>query len=259
MEIKLINNIVHLKQEYYINTIYEGLSKDEKSIIKKRLYPGNNYIIDYINEENEETIDLLSLIGKLRYVIDCTRIDCMAALGIISENCTKANFQQVKLAYQILSFLYTTKDYVLKLHASRDKDLKLYAFCDASHNIGNGHSRLGGAFYLTYEIAPISCFSKKDIAVSNSAMEAEIRALDRTVRQIIIYRELLNELNYYQTEPTIIYTDSKASVEYFKHYRNSRKLRHIMKLIHTIRNAVNERIIKLVYIKTEYNVADTVY
>ncbi len=29
-----------------------------------------------------------------------------------------------------------------------------------------------------------------------------------------------------------------------------------MKLIHTIRNAVNERIIKLVYIRTEYNVAD---
>ncbi len=73
---------------------------------------------------------------------------------------------------------------------------------------------------------------------------------------MIIYRELLNELNYYQTEPTIIYTDSKASVEYFKHYRNSKKLRHFMKLIHTIRNAVNERIIKLVYIKTEYNVAD---
>ena len=29
-----------------------------------------------------------------------------------------------------------------------------------------------------------------------------------------------------------------------------------MKLIHTIRNAVNERIIKLVSIRTEYNVAD---
>ncbi len=56
------------------------------------------------------------------------------------------------------------------------------------------YSRLGGVLYLTYESAPISCFSKKDIAVSNSAMEAEIRAWDRTVRQIIIYRELLSEL-----------------------------------------------------------------
>jgi hypothetical protein len=183
-------------------------------------------------------------------------MDGMAALGIISEKATEANLEKVKLAYQLLSFLYTTKNYMLKLHAEYDKDLILFAFSDASNNIGNGNSRLAGVFYLSYESGAISCFSKKDITLSNSAMEAEVRSIDRTVRQIIVYRQLLKEIGHEQINPTIIYTDSEATVNFFKHYRSSKKLKHIMKLVHMIRNAVNKRLVQLVFIKSEYNVAD---
>ncbi len=259
VEIVKSYDTVYLKQENYIKDIIKNLTKSEQEFIKNREYPLNpNYkITDIMDiEEETETLNILSLIGKLRYVIDCTRIDAMATLGMVSEHATEATYSQVSAAFKLLSFLYTTRVLSLKLHSNRENDLTLFAFCDASHNVGNGKSRLGGVFYLSYESGPISCYSKKDIAVSNSAMEAEVRSIERTVRQIIIYRELLEELGHKQLEPTIIYTDSEASVKFFKHYRNSKKLRHIMKLIHTIRVAINDRIIKLVYIKTEYNVAD---
>jgi hypothetical protein len=183
-------------------------------------------------------------------------MDGMATLGIISEKATKANYDKFKLAYELLSFLYTTRDYLLKLHSAKDKDLELFAFCDASFNIGDGQSRLGAAFYLGYESGAFNCFSKKEVVLSNSPMEAEVRAIERTIRQIVTYRELLAELGYVQLKPTILYTDSKASVEYFKHYRSSKRLKHIMKLVHLIRHAVNEKYIKLVFINAEYNVAD---
>ena len=259
VEIVKSYDTIYLKQENYIKDIIKNLTRSEQEFIKDREYPLNpNYKITDIMDINEETetLNILSLIGKLRYVIDCTRIDAMATLGMVSEHATEATYSQVSAAFKLLSFLYTTRVLSLKLHANRENDLTLFAFCDASHNVGNGKSRLGGVFYLSYESGPISCYSKKDIAVSNSAMEAEVRSIERTVRQIIIYRELLEELGHKQLQPTIIYTDSEASVRFFKHYRNSKKLRHIMKLIHTIRVAINNRIIKLVYIKSEYNVAD---
>jgi hypothetical protein len=136
------------------------------------------------------------------------------------------------------------------------EDLILFAFCDASYDITNGHSRLGGAFYLGYESGCFSYFSKKDITISNSAMEAEVRAIERTIRKVVIYRDLLKEIGHIQLEPTVIYSDSNASVLHFQHYKNSNKLRHLMKLLHTIRHAVNQGWIILKFIKGEFNVAD---
>jgi hypothetical protein len=45
-------------------------------------------------------------------------------------------------------------------------------------------------------------------------------------------------------------------VEFFKHYKNSRKLKHLLKLLHRIRRAVNDKIIKLVFINSQFNGAD---
>ena len=92
--------------------------------------------------------------------------------------------------------------------------------------------------------------------MSHSTFEAEIRAIDRCMRQVVVYRELLEELGYKQMEPTVIYTDSEASVNFFREYQSSRRVKHLMKIIHSIREAVNKRIIKLVFISSEYNIAD---
>ena len=254
MEISRTNNTLFMKQEYYVDKFYDELDQKEKGIIKKKDYPGKPLTND-INP-NIKTVDILPLVGKLRYVIDCTRLDGMATLGIISEKATKANYEKFKLAYELLSFLYTTKHYPLKLHAAQDRDIELFVFCDASYNVGDGLSRLGGAFYLGYDSGVFSCYSKKEIILSNSAMEAEVRAIDRTIRQVVVYRELLAELGHKIMKPTKLYTDSHASVNFFKHYRSSKKLKHILKLVHMIRHAVNEKYIELVFIKSEYNVAD---
>ena len=52
-------------------------------------------ILVNLKEKNEETYDLLSLIGKMRYVVDGTRPDLMAPLGILSENGKNANWNQL--------------------------------------------------------------------------------------------------------------------------------------------------------------------
>ena len=260
-------NTIYLSQVKYIESIVNELQDEFKfeskgmedfplRIKKIPMSPGHDIGSKTNPREHTESFSMISEIGKLRYIADNTRFDIMTTLGVLSEGASSATEKQKNAIYDLVNFLYTTRGLSLKLRAELNRDLKLFAFCDASHNISNGKSRLGGVFYLGYESGPISCFSKKDTTTSNSTMESEIRAIDRTIRQIIIYRNLLEELGHKQMEPTVIYTDSESSVKFFKHYRNSKKLRHIMKLIHMIRHAINQRIIKLVYIKAEYNVAD---
>ena len=42
-------------------------------------------------------------------------------------------------------------------------------------------------------------------------IQAEIKAIDKCIRLIIFNRELLNELDYRQELPTIIYVDNLAA------------------------------------------------
>ena len=252
IEFKQIGAKLFMNQSLYINKILNKLGEDKKGMIQKRTYPFSPRI--NLKEKGEETYDLLSLIGKMRYVVDGTRPDLMAPLGILSENGRHANENQVLMAYQLLSYLSFTIEHPFKLYIGPEQDLELFAFSDASHD--SGYSRIGGVFYLSYESGPIHCYSKKLSVVSHSTFEAEIRAIDRCMRQVVVYRELLEELGYKQMEPTVIYTDSEASVNFFKEYQSSRRVKHLMKIVHSVREAVNKRIIKLVFILSEYNIAD---
>jgi hypothetical protein len=256
MEFTRQENVIYLNQPTYIESMINSLTEEEKLFLRKRLYPISPTMIIEKEEDDDETWNLLPMVGKLRYLVDCTRPDCSVSLGIISEHAEKGNYKQLVTLYKLLAFLKTTKDLFLKLYTEKYEDLILFAFCDASYDITNGHSRLGGVFYLGYESGCFSYFSKKDITISNSAMEAEVRAIERTIRKVVIYRDLLKEIGHIQLEPTVIYSDSDASVLHFQHYKNSNKLRHLMKLLHTIRHAVNQGWIILKFIKSEFNVAD---
>ena len=252
IEFKQIGDKLFMNQSLNINKILNSLDEDEKGMIKHRTYPCSCML--NLKEKSDDTYDILSLIGKMRYVVDGTRPDLMAPLGVISENGRNANENQVLIAYQLLSYLSSTIEHPLKLYIGPEQDLELFAFSDASHD--GGYSRIGGVFYLSYESGPIHCYSKKLDVVSHSTFEAEIRAIDRCIRQVIVYRELLKELGHKQMEPTIIYTDSEASVNFFKEYQSSKRVKHLMKIVHSIREAVNKRIIQLIFISSEYNVSD---
>jgi hypothetical protein len=219
MEFKRKENVIYLNQPTYIETMINNLDEEDKTFIKTRYYPISPTTVYDEEQPDDDRWNLLPMVGKLRNVVDCTRPDASVALGILSENAENGSYKQLLILYKLLGFLKSTKDLFLKLYSEKFEDLTLFAFSDASYDITTGHSRLGGVFYLGFESGCFSYFSKKDITISNSAMEAEVRAIERTIRKVVIYRDLLEELRHNQLEPTIIYSDSDASVLHFQHYK----------------------------------------
>jgi hypothetical protein len=81
-------------------------------------------------------------------------------------------------------------------------------------------------------------------------------SLFHLVRKIIFIRIILKFLNEEQSEPTCIFLDSKSAIDVSKFVKNNDKVGSIATQIQTIREALNNREIKLVFIRIELNCAD---
>jgi hypothetical protein len=144
-----------------------------------------------------------------------------------------------------------------KLTLGSDSPIILEAYSDASYiTTGNCRSRLGGCLFLGTDSAAIHSFSKNDTTVSHSSCEAEIKAIDLTIKAVMHVRDVLSFLNEEQVNKTTIYTDSKSSISLLETLKSNNNTRHINVRIHFIREALETQQIQLKFIGTDENVAD---
>jgi hypothetical protein len=224
LEIDIKENKIELKQTNYIKDIENIYLKDLIPNERKMNLLSPNYPLRE-DQDDEEVYNLLKLTGKLRYLADCTRPDLLTFLSVISSKASKANSSYVDAAKEGVQFVQNTKNWYFTIGNGVDplEVVYLYAFCDGSHNNKiDGCDRVGGCFFLGYNTGAFYSFTKKDKTISTSPMAAEIKAIERTVQLITIYRDLLEELGFKQMEPTPIFTDSQSAVKLFKFFKNAK-------------------------------------
>jgi hypothetical protein len=222
------------------NTQTSQESEDEEDI-----YDGNNHLSS-----------LLPFVGKTRYLVDNSRPDLLAAIGIMSEGAKTASPYMRMVCRDFLRYLARDKDKGLKL-GGHDHEMELFGYCDASYvNTGTCKSRLGGCFFISKDSGAIHCFSKKDTTVSHSSTEAEVKAIDMAIRSAAYIRELLLELGCEQRKPTKLYVDNKSAIDICETLKVGHKTRHINVRLQYIREQVNARAVELVFVPSEQNVAD---
>jgi len=205
---------------------------------------------------NVNNASLLPLTGELRYLADRTRADILVALGEVSTGgATHPSDDHVATAERIKCYLTNTKHY--KVRFGGNEPVHLFGYCDAAYiAIGNCKSRLGSCLFLNYDSGAISTVSRNDTTVSHSSTEAEIKAIDMICREIVYVRSLLAFMGYEQTKPTKVFVDNRSAIELCRTLKVSHKVRHVNVRIHYIRELINARIIELVFIPSEFNVAD---
>jgi hypothetical protein len=208
------------------------------------------------NPPNPEIESLLPATGSFRYVADRTRVDILQAVGAVSSNATPhPSDAHLEGAKRIMRYLKSTPNMKLRLGGKGPK--QLFGFSDANHYCkGKALSRLGGALFDSLDSGAISCICKKSATVSLSSCEDEIKAITLMCCLIIHARDIYAELGFRQDEPTVLYVDSESSMDLIKTLKSKEATRHINTRINFIRECVNNRIIELVFIKSEFNVAD---
>ena len=209
-----------------------------------------------VESPNEDNNSLLPVTGKLRYVTDRTRPDLLVSIGEISSGgATDPSDAHIKVSKQIVNYLKSTAADSLRLGGKGS--IKQFAFCDASYvTTGKCLSRIGGCIFSGMYTGAFYSFSKNDTTVSHSSTEAEIKALDETIRAVIHTRNIFEFLGFADAESTVIYMDNCSAIDICKTLKTTTKTRHINMRINFIRECINKKIIQLKFVPTKSNVAD---
>ena len=263
---RMENESLRIHQTRYVTSSVKEKLDQSKDMFSKKLGRGRRYGSEIpmspmfkVDEEDKAdgiVQDMYEWAGTLRYLADRTRPDILVALGLLSSDLHDACEKTVMGFERLVDYVMHSEDECLHLR-NKGHGLKLFGFCDSSFNYWNsGHSRQGGCLYLGPSTGAFHCFSNIDQTTSHSSTESEVKVIDFMLREIVQYRGMLAELGFEQTEPTVLFVDSRSAVELVNCLKSKNNLKHISMKLAYIREMVNDRVVEICFIPGENNVAD---
>jgi hypothetical protein len=158
-----------------------------------------------------------------------------------------------KAAQRVLQYLKKTRNWSLRLGGR--EPLELVAYCDASwaDNQTSRKSTLGYCFNLGKGM--ISWKSKLSSCVALSTAEAEYYAATEGAKEGQWLTGLLEELGV-KVAPYIMKCDSQSAICMIKNPVVNARSKHIELKYHFIRQLVEDKALKVEYVRTDENWAD---
>ena len=209
---------------------------------------------EYSNVTVDKT-NYLKLVGLINYLASYTRPDLLYSLSRVAQACsnpTKADLIRVK---RIIRHIIATKDKGITYNC--DNDFDLYCYVDASYNCyadGKGHygytfsiGKYNGSFYAK---------SSKIRVVALSSTESEYIALCHASTEIVYLRNLLSDIGFIQSKPTIVFEDNISCIKMAHNDLNHKTTKHINAKYHFTKSQIDNGNIKLKYKETYDMIAD---
>ncbi|GJS82347.1 putative ribonuclease H-like domain-containing protein [Tanacetum coccineum] len=251
LQVNLKDDGIFISQDKYVADI---LKKFDFSTVKTASTPiETNKAL--LKDEEAEDVDVhlyRSMIGSLMYLID-SRLDIMFA------GCACARFQVTPKVSHLHAvkriFRYLKGQPKLGLWYPRDSPFDLEAFSDSDYAGASlvRKSTTGGCQFLSKRLISWQC--KNQTLVANSTTEAEYVAAANCYRQVLwIQNQMLDYgFNFMNTK---IYIDNESTICIVKNPVFHSKTKHIEIRHYFIRDFYEKKLIQVIKIHTDQNVAD---
>lgn len=177
------------------------------------------------------------------------------AVHRLCSHLSNPNRSCFKALHRLNHYLASTPHLGIVYRATND--FRLEAYADSSYGSESeykGKSQTGYIVYLGG--GPISWSSKLQSVVAQSSAESEFIAAFNTSREIVYFRQLLEELTLNQKGATIIWEDNQACIAMSKNPVNHARNKHILLKYFYLRELNEQQIVRLEYIATTNQVAD---
>ncbi|GJX88934.1 putative ribonuclease H-like domain-containing protein [Tanacetum coccineum] len=208
-----------------------------------------------VKDEDGEDVDVhvyRSMIGSLMY-LTASRPDIMFVV------CACARFQVTPKASHLNAvkriFRYLKHQPKLGLWYPRDSPFELEAFSDSDYGGASldRKSTTGGCQFLGRRLISWQC--KKQTIVANSTTEAEYVAAANCCGQVLwIQNQMMDYgFNFMNTK---IHIDNESTISVIKNPVAHSRTKHIEIRFHFIRDCYEKRLIEVIKIHTDSNVAD---
>ncbi|GJU32012.1 ribonuclease H-like domain-containing protein [Tanacetum coccineum] len=196
--------------------------------------------------------DYRSKIGSLMYLTS-SRPDLVQAVCYCARYQARPTQKHLKEVKRIFKYLKGTIN--MGLWYPKDSGFELTAFSDADHAgcLDTRKSTSGGIQFLGDKL--VSWMSKKQNCTAMSSAEAEYVALSASCAQVMWMRTQLQDYGFnYNKIP--LYCDSQSAIAISCNPVQHSRTKHIHTRYHFIKEQVENGIIELYFVRTEYQLAD---
>ena len=141
-------------------------------------------------------------------------------------------------------------------HASVAAGGGLLAYSDSSWRNPNrlGFNSFGYVIYLFG--APVSYASKRLKVIAHSSAEAEYAAASYACREIVFVRNVLADLGFQVSGPTVLAVDNQAAIKIAENHGVTSRTKHFGDAMHYLRHLVDHRVVRLTFVRTDAQHAD---
>ncbi|KAJ8706101.1 hypothetical protein PYW07_010878 [Mythimna separata] len=245
-------NVLTLCQKNYIDSLAE-----KYNIKNSKLYKTPMELNLKLNKSNiNEDVKYRNLIGALLYISQGTRPDISYSVNYLSrfQNCY--NETHFKYALRVLKYLYLTKELKLTYRQSLKTDniVNCYVDADWAGDITDRKSTTG--FVIELFGNPIYCKSRKQSCVTKSSTFAEYVALSDAVTEIIFFKNVISDMFIRICRPIKIYEDNSGALAIAKYGNFTKNSKHIEVQYHYVHENYKNKVIEIVKIDSDSNVAD---
>jgi len=256
---------IKLFQTAYIDSLLKKHGLEDANPVSTPLDPNTKLDLDPNEPNDPETQGELTehasasyamLIGSLMYLAIGTRPDIaysVQRLAQFTQNPKPAHWTAVKRIFRYLKGTRTLGITYGGAGELNNEELNIY--CDADWASDSDRKSISG-YVLTLAGGAVAWSSKKQTTVALSTAEAEYVAATHCAKQVIWHRSLLNEVGIPLPTTSTIFSDNQAAVSIAHHPEHHARTKHINIAHHFLRDLVQNGTLDLVYINTEYNLAD---
>lgn len=247
---------ISLDQSAYIRTILEKFKMIDCNSVSTPLPSKLNY--EALNSEEYHDAPCRSLIGCLMYIMVCTRPDLCVAINILSRYTNKHNKELWQCLKRVLRYLKGTIDLKLTYVRCNFNDILTgYVDSDWGGNDKTDRKSTTGYLFKMYENCIVCWNTKKQASVAASSTEAEYMALFEAVREALWLKSLAASINIKILKPIKIFEDNVSCTSIANNPVNHKRSKHIDIKYHFSREQIDKNVIKLEYVPTGEQLADT--
>jgi hypothetical protein len=203
-----------------------------------------------------KSIPYLAAVGALMYLATSTRPDIAYAVGYLARFNSNPGIAHWNAVKHLLRYLKGTTDYSITYSPDASTSELFSTFSDADHGGCKDTGRSTGGYLVKIGTGAVSWSSKLQSIVALSTTEAEYIAAVSAGKEIRWMRNLLLEMGFPATTPSILRIDNQSAISVAKHPEHHGRMKQLDLSWYWLRDVVHKEIIAPTFVPTNDQPAD---
>jgi hypothetical protein len=259
-----IAETITITQEAYIDDVLSRFGLRDCKPCDTPAVTGVKFSKDdtHLNPE-DKNFNLSEAVGALLWIARCSHPEIHYIVNQLGSHVNYPSSIKIRACKRVFRYLQGCKTIGVTFTRNHSKDFKLniIAYSDADfagepeENDAAMRSTSGSVLFID-GVGPICAKVELQTTTALSTCEAEYYAVGKTAQMVLENREKLAELNFPQSNPTVINEDNQSTLAVVNKATSGSKLRHVKLKHQFVKELIKNKDIVLVYCPTTEMIAD---